>query len=239
MMGCPTLLKHNGVTYVAGSRGVDFSWSGTSIEIASTTDGKNISFVSTLDFPSIVSGGSQPQVWTESFFKDSNGDVYLGLLACPNGVTPPYTTYLVKLTSDLTATAGSPVAITGSGLPSGFFNVVFAKIGSTYVMFYKNENGGSYPKYLEVATSSSLLSGYTPLHTGDWAGWGSPVEAPVLRQIGNEWWMWIDYEGAAYKLTKNVSGDPTNTSWSAPATCSATFGTQQHGSTVLNPFGPL
>lgn len=235
-MGAVDLMYYNGKIWINGSRGFDFSWTGTSVEIASSPDGDNFTYVASPDYPGIVSGGTMQEVWAQPWFIDDDGSVHMYLVACPNGFTPPYTNYMIDAQNVALNSWSAAIPITGTGMPSGWFNPYTVKIGSTYYMFYKNENGGSYPKYIEVATSMNRTSGFVPVRTGDWAGFGSPPEAPILRPNGNKWRLWLDYEGTGVKMFDSLTSDPIG-AWSAGTSITVPFGTPEHGGIIANPFG--
>ncbi len=66
--------------------------------------------------------------------------------------------------------------IGGTGTRTDIYDPKVYKIGSTYYMWMTHEDD----RYIELATSSTLLGPYTLVRAGDWAGWGTMHEGPTL-----------------------------------------------------------
>lgn len=240
MMGCPTLMNYSGKIWICASEGVDFTWTGTLLEIASSTDGDNWTYVASPNFSSIAIGGFN-QVWADTWFQDDDGSLpYLSIEANNNADGSTNKVYLTQALNSSLTSFSSPVQITGSGFPASMQNIVCTKYNGTYYLFYKNQSN----RNIEVATNSTFgASGWTVVKTGDWAGWssvgGQPTqnrEAPVLLRIGTRYRMYLDMEGNGIVMSESLTNDPIG-SWTAPVAVTAPFGTPQHGSVIVNPTG--
>jgi hypothetical protein len=67
------------------------------------------------------------------------------------------------------------------------------KSGSTYHAFTKQET----TKYIEHATATSLNGPYTFVGTGNWSGWGQPLEGQSIVQLDNGTWrIYLDGYGS-------------------------------------------
>src|SRR5262249_7639815 len=149
----------------------------------------------------------------------------------------------ISTTADWTVAGNwsAPVAVTGTGLPSSMIDPYVTKRGSTYYLWHKGVT------YTEIASSASLLTGYTPLRTGDWAGWnawagGNQLEGVMLcpAPSGADRAILSKYTGTNPDLyySDQTAGDWTGggaTTWSAPVRITDRDGTANslfHGSMV-------
>lgn len=249
MMGDPALLVHNGVIWVVGSFGITTTdWAATALEVAKSTDGDTFTYSCSPDFASLVTGGTHKQVWTNTWFVDSDGSTYFTIEVSKNSLASPYIVdgvYIVPV--DFTTsppTFGTPVQFAGTGFPTNWQNLCLIKIGSTYYNFYKNITAGD-PNIglIQVASSTSLATGYTSLKSGDWAGWGGPWEAPFLMQLGSKWRIYLDGAPQAPNTgmyySDSVTSDPLG-SWGTPVATSSDYTAPhklQHGGVIVNPTG--
>ena len=230
----PSLVIINGKFWLAHTSH-DFN-SGTNFAVASATDGLTYSWVADVDCSLVTGNTAGSRCWAPEWFVDSDGSVHVFFAA--SAVNPYNDTgfqiYEVHPTNAGYTTWSTPVAVSGSGLPNNMIDPFIVKVGSTYYLWYKNEN----TKYIKVASSSSLTSGYTVLYSGDWAGWGSGEEGPSLLNVPSVGWrVWMDgMDGGSpgIKYSTQNSGDWTSggsTTWSALSTISSPL-LERHG-TVL------
>lgn len=234
-MGAPCLMVWNGLIWIAASRGVDFNWTGTNIEIASSPDGDNYTYVASPDFSSIA-GGNINQVWVDTFFIDPIGGLpYLFLETDYNQSPFQEYVYITQAQNNTLTLWSTPTTVTGTGFPSSMQNVACRKLGNTYYLLFKDETTG----YMQFATSTTGPgSGYTVQTSGNWAGWGTPKEAPTWLPNGGGHTVWLDADGSGIYISQSGNSDPTvGGSWGAtrPVTCQ--FGPPQHGSVIFNPTG--
>lgn len=128
-------------------------------------------------------------VWAPEWFVDDDGSIRVFVSCSTEGSTMNFQIYEVHPTNDTMSTWSVPVAIAGTGFRTNMIDPYVVKIGSTYYMFFKNDN----TKYIECLSSASLLSGWSLLKSGNWAGWGSGVEAPCIIKVGtNRWRMYMN-----------------------------------------------
>lgn len=171
-------------------------------------------------------GQSATNVWAPKFFIDSDGSVHIFVAVSADSQTS-FTTYEIhstvgninnasQATSDLT-TWSTPVAVSGTGFPTKPIDPFVIKIGSTYY-FYFADAGST---YIDLASSTSLTSGYTVTQTGNWSSWGPAEAADVVPMPDGTYRMYMDIvpsHGCQYSDSANgISG------WSAPTHC-APFG---------------
>ncbi len=235
MCGCPATIFLNGVLYVAYSQGIDLSWVGTTIEIAKSTDGDNFTYVTTVDYSDVVSG-PDAEVWSDAWYLDDDGSVYL--IVCGSSdksnhtTSPDWQEYFKKaLSPDLTSWSAS-TRVTGTGLPPALLSPAIIKQAGVYTWFVKNEVS----ECVEVMQSTSFASGYTMVKTGDWAGWGVNYEAPRLINLGgNSWRIYLDPLGGGMRYSETSSG--LLSGWSHPAVSVTAPISLQHGDILANPFG--
>jgi hypothetical protein len=65
------------------------------------------------------------------------------------------------------------------------------------------------------ASSASLLSGYTIIQSGNWAGWGTHLEGECLIKLANgNWRIYLDNEGNGIYYSDSADNWVT---WSAKA----------------------
>jgi hypothetical protein len=154
---------------------------------------------------------SSLSVWAPSFFQDTNGNIYISVAVTTTGGDTGFIIYNLNFTGGTTITNTSwsnPSAITGS-MPSNCIDPFILKIGSTYYMFYKNET----TKYVEYATATAPGGPYTVIGSGNWASWGTGLEAPSVVQLTNgNYRVYMDQyanQGIWYSDTSNLFGSMT------------------------------
>lgn len=104
----------------------------------------------------------------------------------------------------------APVQIGGTGLRGDMIDPFIVKKGSTYYLWYKYRT----TQQIEIISSADPFTGYTLYQTGDWAGWGSGVEAMTVRQFGSTWRVYMDRFQAGTGMAYSESTDDWAT-WSS------------------------
>ena len=119
--------------------------------------------------------------WAPEWFIDQDGTVYLYLSRQLDDYE--WRIYWTKPTSaDLTSWA--PVQRLGGDMADrGGIDPSVVRDGDVYYLAYRNYGAGGGTDCIEIATGSSPTS-FSLYKTGDWAGWGSPREAPSLVHSG-------------------------------------------------------
>lgn len=175
----PRLLQRNGRFYVCFTT---VGWgAGTSFDIIESND------LLTWELTARVSTAAVPnalQTWSPKWFVDNDDSVHICVNVSAVLNDGPFKQYQMRATAEDLKTWSTPVEITG--LPSNTIDGVwFRKPGDPlYYFWFKNETS----KYLEVYTSTSLVSGYTAYKTGNWAGWGRDIEGISLIPLANNQW---------------------------------------------------
>ena len=124
-------------------------------------------------------------VWAPQWFVDDDGIPHIFTACSTSGVTTNFQIYethpLVPTTLNGLWSSPAFVPITGE---NNVIDPFVIKKNGTYYLWYKEED----TDYIQYASSLSLLGTYTNVETGDWAGWGTPREAPVLVKIDTDTW---------------------------------------------------
>jgi len=163
----PTLAYVNGTWYAAYlnlTLGAATTWG-----LASSPDLVHWTFVQNVS--AAVAGQTNQYTWSPTWFFDSDGSVHILLSIAPAYTSAVYDFNLYEThptsSTNLAGTWSTPVLITGTALPVGTsiaqgpYNPFILKVGSTYNLWY----GNSVTNYIEVASSTSLTSGYnTAVH---------------------------------------------------------------------------
>jgi hypothetical protein len=234
MCGIPAIMFNSGKLWVLCSQGITLAWTGTTIEIASSSDGDNYTYVASVSF-SDVAIGAHPEVWGTSWFVDSDASVHIiAIVTADSTASPDIFVLYEKHCTDMTfSSCSASTQMTGTALPNSMIDGRIIKIGSTYNLFYKNETVGSH--YVEVASSTSLTSGYTVIESGNWAGWGQNLEAPDPVGLGgNNWRIYLDPLGGGMRWSESTTG--LFGTWTAPVSVTSPI-SLQHGSVIPNPVG--
>jgi len=206
----------------------------------------------TMDWTSSISG--LKACLSGRWFMD-DGDTYPRVIVpCTTTDNPPGQTYQMYEShataadwSTNTASWSAPVQLTVTG-KTNIYDPKIWHIGSTYYMWYTAIPTGF---CIELATASSLTGTYTPVKTGNWAGWGlsssvgaCSLEGPTMFYTGSGWTLQMEINqdtgtsATGYKFYY-ATCDGTN-----PATCTwsgRTLTTEEmllrHGDVWLTP-GP-
>lgn len=176
----PEIIRYNNKYYLAHTTGTGFSSTTTSFQVAESTDLITWTITATVDC-SVISGVNR--TWGPVWFLDSDGSLHVFVTCSSSGTSGPFAIYELHPTNAGLTAWSTPVAV-GGDFPANVIDNYLIKIGSTYYMWYKNED----TDYLEYATSTALTSGYAVQQTGNWAGWGNQLEGPVLVQMSASMW---------------------------------------------------
>lgn len=190
---------------VTGGSGI---YTGSNFRFCTSSDLVSWSTYTTVDM-----SAAGTSVWAPEWFIDTDDSIHVIFAAIPSSTHQLYETHPTN--TAMTAWS-APVAITGTGLPADMIDGFIVKRQGTYYLWYKNEG----TKYVELASSTSLTSGYTVIHSGNWAGWGSGLEGPSLVRLDSgAWRLYFDqYGGSGQGYSTSYDDWAT---WSAYATISA------------------
>lgn len=221
----PSIAKINGVWWIVHTN-VSFAAS-TTFDLATSTDGVNYTYVTSVDCSAIVGNDSNSAVWAPEWFVDDDGSVHVFMALRGTGVTG--TNFFIFETHPTNAgytTWSTPTALSSTPAAIDPFMV---KRNGTYYLWWKDT-----AERIQHSSSSSLLTGYTTDTTGDWAGFGTPKEGPALYQLPNgTWTILLDKDGHGIYYSTGTSDWST---WSAPVLLPPINGGKfvpQHG-TVLH-----
>lgn len=158
------------------------------------------------------------RIWSPEWFVDPlDSSIHLVHAGNPiANISTGWAIYETHPTASDFSTWSTSVALGGS-FSSSLIDPYIIKIGSTYNLWVKNE----IDKTIELATSSSLLTGYTMLQTGDWAGWGAPrFEGACVLPFGPGYRLYMDHSlgvgaGDGIYFSDSPPGS-LGTPWTAP-----------------------
>lgn len=174
--------------------------------------------------------------WAPELFADDNGTVTAFVsLAINCQFKLHYSTATDSSLSSWTAVA--PVGGAFAGRICIDPHVV--KAGGIYYLSYRHYDTSGTGDYVEIATSTSLTTGYVLTKTGDFAGWsGGGKEGPCLTVRGNgKWRMYIS--DSTQPLSPLVFSDSNDnmTTWSslAPITSNTDAPPLAHGTVITIP----
>lgn len=157
----------------------------TQFQVIRSADLVTWELIATVDMTAI---SGVDHVWAPEWFIDTDSSIHV-VVSCSTDNASTFRSYEVHPTDGTLTTWTTPVQITWSaGTPNAIDYFIVYKAG-TYYLWYRNLSGD----YIEVSSSASLLSGYTVLQSGNWAGWGAQREGPCLVQIDDTTWrIWVD-----------------------------------------------
>jgi hypothetical protein len=196
----PSIMKSGGLYWVAHTN----NFGGTTFDVISSPDLSNWTLVQSVDM-SAVTGVNR--VYAPEWFVDTDGSIHIFVTtSIDTGVS--YQIHEVHPTNVAMTTWSTPVTVTGTGIPVSAIDPFILKLGSNYQLWYSNQPTNS---FIEVATSTSLTSGYTALHTGDWNSWGNTIEGPNIVQTGtNTYRLYVDhFPSLGIKYAESTDGGST------------------------------
>lgn len=168
----PSLIYRNGRFYVAhtSNSGVDKDFA-----IASSETG----VPGTWNLEAMISGatvGSMVHLWAPEWVTDTNGDVYIFFSSVD--ANSHGSIYWIKALDSTLTNFSAPVLMTwgSGGAPIHYIDACFINVAGTWYMFYSDGT------YIGRAKSTTGLTGtWTVDQSGNWAGWGTGLEAPEIN----------------------------------------------------------
>lgn len=157
----PSWIKVGDTVYVAYT--LAYPTVTNSFKIIKTKDFVNWSVVATPSIPQVAGG----QAWAPEWFRDPSTGQFHIIVTGVNATWVPMKPYILDALSADFSSWSAPREITGSNFPSKVIDSWIEKQNGVYYLFYNNNDTGC----LEVATSTSLDSGYTVIKSGNWNGW--------------------------------------------------------------------
>lgn len=170
----PTIMKNTDGKYYIAFTTQSWTTASTSFSVASSSDLIHWTTVATV--PSGVA--NTHFTWAPEFYIE--GGTVRAIVSIDNsGNGSAFRTYsYTALNTGMTSWSG-PTYI---GIAGNYIDTFIVKVGSTYHALSKG------PTWIEHATASSLTGPWTFIGTGNWAGWGSGLEAPGFVQLDNGTW---------------------------------------------------
>jgi hypothetical protein len=192
--------------------------------VATSPDGLRFTNVATIDCSSITGTGANARAWGPTWFIDDDGSPHI-IIALSSDGAATFAHYETHPTSSDFSTWSTLAAI--SGLPNAIDGFLVSPANSPsgkYSMWYADCTAGiGANERVCYATSTSLLGPYTAQNTGDWAGWGTILDAgvsvgfegPSLYKMDNgSWRIILDNEGRGIWTSDSSDGWAT---WSTRA----------------------
>lgn len=154
---------------------------------------------------------SLAHTWAPSWFIDVDNSIHVFVACSTSGSTSNFQIYEVHPTNSGMTIWSSPIAITITGKSDTIDPFVVLKDG-TYYIWYKEEDAD----YIEYASSSTLTGTYTPVQTGNWASWGSPMENPCLYTLPDGTWRIIFQQHSGFDPVQEWYSDSVDwSSWTS------------------------
>jgi hypothetical protein len=232
----PNLFYTNGLYYVAYTCGT-FGQTNTFAIISS----KDLLTWTPVAWPSVASVGSVTETYGPVWFVDPAGGihVFVSVATSDNGGHYPLNMQIYEMhPTDMTMANWSSPAALGGSWPADIIMVSMICLNGTYYCWYDKLNSSTFAEDTEIASSSSLLTGFTQWKTGDWAGWGIGPSGtgyeggnPVQNADGS-WSMYLD-KFTLLGLYVSKSYDNWNT-WTAPSLVNEPFTTSNPNVHMFN-----
>lgn len=212
----PSLIRHAGRYWIAHTLGELPSTGSDKFQVLVSDDLLTWTAVVQVDCSSIT---GSTLIWAPEWFVDDDGSVTVFVAANPGGGAS-HTLYRTAPTNAGMTTWSTPTAVTVTG-KSNVIDGFVVKKGSTYYLWYKDDTTA----YIEYASSSTLAGPYTVLQSGNWAGWGSSVEAPCLVKVDATRWRLYMNQNSGYTSIKVDYSESTDdwATWSTRATVATPF----------------
>lgn len=211
---CGTVVRDPSIAYLPAAQKywlVHTNSTTTTFDLASSWDGKAWTCIKQVSLAAVVSG-TGAAVWAPEWVHDPDGSLWLDTNGTPHVLVAAsvsgtsdtgFGIYEVHPTSADFTQWSTPVLLTGSGFPTNLIDPYAVVGGEKFYLFYKNENS----RYIELAVSGQLTTGYAITESGDWAGWGTPLEGPsVIMVAPNIWRIYLDAQGNGIYHSESTAG---------------------------------
>jgi len=194
----PSIVEQNNTYFISHTTNISAT---DGFSIIKSDDLVNWDSVAYVDCSSITVPASQ--VWAPELYLQ--GDTLFAFVSISN-VSGDFQLYSVYSTDSEHIVWSMPLLVTGN-FPSNIIDGFPIKVNDTYYMFYKDEND----KYIELASSSNLTSGYAVIDSNDWAGWGNYIEeVSVVKTTGSTYRIYFnvyDSTGTIFNIYWSESSD--------------------------------
>ena len=241
--GTPTVLNNAGTILLVTNPSISFGPGAKELYLDLWTlsnPGLAATHVTQISYSSAIGSGASAMIWAAQWFVDPyDNSVHLFAGGSADQSSDAgFVVYETHPTNGGYTTWSAPVAINGTSLPNNMIDPQVLYVSGTYYMFYKNET----TKYVEVLSGTSSTGvnnvSWSVLQSGNWAGWGSSLEAPfVFAKAGGGYRILLDAQGAGIYYSDATSwANAIAGTWTAKAAITAPF-TPQHGMLIPAPSG--
>lgn len=231
----PSVTYFNGKFYIACTAGSFQTGYQDRFSVYESTDGRHWKFLT--DVVCVVNSVTSTQTWAPEWFHNPvDNTLRLVVHLCfGNNLSQVYE---MHPTDDTLQTWSDPVHIALGSYTSVIDSFPFY-YKDRWVLFFKDES----LMQIQIATASEPAGAYTVLTSGNWAGWGSPVEGPSVLPLGLDGdgntmiRVYLDAMGRGISYSDAVGAwpDVLTGSWSAPALLTSEA-KPQHGTCIMNPL---
>jgi len=217
--------------------------SGTVFDLAYSTDGVNFTYVQSVDCSGVGGGGSQSTwspVWATNYdgtpWLDGSGTPHIYFASNSSGTSASnMQIWEIHPTNnaDFSQAWSSPVAITGTSLPTNILPGAPLVTGSTLNLGFSNNGGGQGIGFLTTATSTLTASFTVLIATGThWSGQGGS-----FLTVGGVLMSYFSPGGDGYTQVSRSSTNTLSGTWSTIGEIATTDGLQQaNGGVIPYPF---
>lgn len=200
-------------------------WSGQSFGIARSCNLRQWQHVA--DVPVVLPGTPAiTNVWAPEWFRDADGSVSVIVSLSRTGTEGPFAAYRLQPTKPDFSAFGPPKLLRGLEARNPI-DTFIVREGPHYVAYTKNESS----KLIERAHAAALEGPWTYDRTGDWAGFGGPVEGQALVRIvdgeGRPGWR-IHFDSYIDKRVYSADSFDGGDTWTARCEVVGLTGSARH-----------
>jgi hypothetical protein len=149
------------------------AWSGQSFGVAKSADLRHWQHVADIR----IAQPGLSNVWAPEWFRDQDGRLKVVLSLSSGGTEGPFSAHYLEPLDESFTRFSAPKPM--QGLSGHYIDTFVILHQGRYLAFTKNETS----KLIELASASSLDGPWALIKTGDWAGWGGPLEGPALVPV--------------------------------------------------------
>jgi hypothetical protein len=210
----PRLLKVGSAYFLSYTANTSNSPSDPTIGLATSSDLKTWTKVSTPNWSSLFTG-SQASIWNGAWFQDpATGNYYLYFATSDWATT--VTPYVVQF-FPATQTFGTPQAVTLSPTRVQSTIVAVWLSGGTYYALLQSSGSGNNEHNVELLSASSPTGTWSIIGANNFASWGNNIEcgAEIAPSAGVTRVYFCAFGGGAISYSQTSASPPTS-GWSAP-----------------------
>jgi len=210
----PSITFYNNKFWIAGTS------TGASTDLIPVYSSSDLTtWTKIVDIDTSALGAPYSYSWAPTWFIDADKSVHILFSNNKNWMGEIYE---MHPTNAAWTTWSNLVQVTGTSFPTIMIDPFLLLVDNTYYLFYKDDD----TDFICLATSSSPFSGYTVIHTGDWASWGQREGICVSKVDDIHWRAYFNTT-----LTNGIymsESDDLFATWTAPAAVSE-LSVRSHG----------